>query len=418
MSMTPNVGSALEAKVRDFFRAHAAQDADKVHIVLSLGLPANETMSMLAGKYGVSHAVVQSRAALIDKLLEQFGGSEDGPELVFQLLETVGLAATYDVPMLLRRLTQSSPRRVASYRGDSATRVELSPSQPSRSTWADDGVRRAPSQLNPVASAAAPSPFPRLPVEFDASAALEDAHNQAHEVSATASSHLGVRPPALEDGSLRSFHTQLVTLEAALFQRCMEVELASQQVAAHEASHKQQAASLGEREAALRRGEQDFAQRTASREVQLAEQTARVHSELQHLEETRRKVAEQQRAVEASQRDVADRESKIAAALQSIASREAAAASQLKLAEQERALCQKLSAEVLKRETAVRSVEKTLAAAKTELVRLEDELNTRAKQLVDDEGATRRWASELEKRDLTMQSIFEQLRHKGIHVSY
>ncbi|CUG86451.1 Hypothetical protein, putative [Bodo saltans] len=379
---------------------------------------------MLAGKYGVSFSVVQSRAVLVDKLLEHASGFDDAYLLTLQYLESIGTAAVYDVPTILRRFNATISRSsVVGVRGESATRVELSP-PPSRVDAGREDYRRtlSTSTVAERPNLNVPSPYPHRSntntTDYDATHTLDDAHEHGRSVSAAAAAHLSVRPPLLEDNSLRAFHTQLITLETALFQRCLELELTSQTVAQQEATNRQDAAALQERETAVKRSEELFNQRTKSQEVELMEQTTRLRSEQQHMEETRRRLSEQQRTVDAAQRDVAERESKVAAAMQILASREAAAASQLKLTEQERTLCQKLSAEVLKRETAVRSIEKTLAAAKTELVRLEDELNSRAKQLVDDEGATRRWATELEKKELTVQSIFEQLRHKGIHVSY
>lgn len=407
--------SALEVKVRDFLRNHAPQDEDKASIVLSLGLPPSETMSMLAGKYGVSHALVISRSSLTDKLLEHGASLDDPYTSTLQYLETVSLAAVYDVPSIVRKWNGSLSRTT---RGDSSARVvELSPT-PARGSSDFRDRHSSTSAHPPGPNAAIPSPYPRAAVEYDASGALADAHEHGRSVSAAASGHLAVRPPLLEDASLKAYHAQLIALETALFQRCMELELATQQAQQQEASVKQDAGAVLDREQAVRRQEEQLVHRSKAHEVDMTEQTTRLRSEQQHLEEARRRVTEQQRTVDAAQRDVAEREAKIAAAMQVLASREAAAASQLKLSEQERALCQKLSGEVLKRETAVRSVERTLAAAKTELVRLEDELNSRAKQLVEDEGATRRWAAELEKKELTVQSIFEQLRHKGIHVSY
>lgn len=434
----------IEEKVRDFYRWHAPQDASRAAIALSLGLSPYEVLSMLCAKYKVPMALVQQRSRLFDDVVRRFQDHHvPQPEVAaLNFLEGVQPSQSPDEAHLLRsvdsvvvaRRPASPPAARSAQR---VTHVDLSPGGelPSFTPGTTDAAPQpAPVAPSPQPLHSLPHPSPQLKVAHQSRTAvatgqlMQDyvAPGEVYTTLVDSKAAAGAKTlqafatssDALDDPSLAVYHQRLVEIETKLFQRCLDVQQAHDDLVARTAELQRREQAVQRDTEALRSATELHGAAAQQKDIELAESAAKLAAERTFADETMRRLNEQQRHLDHQARTLEDREAKVAASLQAVASREAAVASQAKLVDSERHLCQRLSSEVLKREAAVRLVEKQLATAKTEVVRLEDELSARAKQVLEDEASTRRWATELEKRELTVQSIFEQLRHKGIHVSF
>lgn len=165
--------------------------------------------------------------------------------------------------------------------------------------------------------------------------------------------------------------------------------------------------------------------------AELEEATVQLDVERRTAEQTRLSV-QQAEAVQQREWDALRAEQRrVTAAVTALERREATLQEQMKavqereqrLAEQRNAFAddQRAADEraeaLYKRESALRTAEKSLGAAKSELGRLEEVYAERVGQLVTDEEGLRGWAKELEKRELSLRSVIQQLKAKGIVVT-
>jgi chromosome segregation ATPase len=235
-------------------------------------------------------------------------------------------------------------------------------------------------------------------------------------------SHSGDRihlPPmrTQTDDSLRRYQEKLIEIEGFLFERLLLIQRHSDDLDTREEEQRKAQSELAQRIDDFNAKALAFQRQSSQHDVEIAETRAKLKGDVERNETTSERLAEWQRTLESREKTYFASDVRLQSFERELTAREAMLSSQQQLLEQEKGLCKKLSAEILRRESTVRSVEKNLNAARHDLQRLEDDVTARAKRLVEDEESLRRWATDLERRELSLRSVMEQLRNKGIAVS-
>ena len=224
------------------------------------------------------------------------------------------------------------------------------------------------------------------------------------------------RPADLVDRSIEDFHKHLVNIEAKLFEKCLQLVQWEASFTLREKKTAADQDSLRERLDALEDREKKFDFVLRERDVAMASRQAHQEATLVHLEAETAELKKLRDMLQSKEKELQKRDLDTDAATKAQLSREEGIKRDTTRTQEERETAKKLSVEVIKREATVRTLEKSLNLAQLEVSKVEQEVSQRAKRLLDDEGIVKTWAADLERREMKLQSIVEQLRAKGFAV--
>ena len=446
--------AALTGRVLDFYRQFAPQDMSKATIALSMNVPTKEMFALLAEKYKVDPAKVRARLELYDTVEEYF--RRHAPSDLAQV--EVAMKMQCEPDELLKRVrvlvskarrsptsrgstpTQSTseitPGRNGSTRSSAAARAGLSarsllpppPPQPEPETYIPHATPQTINSPAPqdafsmtigasINESGVQATSPSMEEKSAVLIAREEALNARSLALASLAPGLQIVASGVEDRHIESFYRRLVLIEGELFAKLVALEQHEEAQAKQSDIIDERLRKLADDESRQQQADARLQQTAHDREVDYVKKQAQLEHKAKELADREARIAEKERAAENRTAQLEARDRQSLQQQQELGLEKHNVASQIKLIEQERELCKRLSSEVLKREATVRQVEKALVQAKGDLDRLEQDIAGRAKKLMADEASVKKWAVDLERREMTLQSIIEQLQLKGIQIS-